>query len=75
MELGNKYLVSCILHMYRILCPPATAFHHADESDAVGGRSEVQDLSREGLFDIHQDHPRSATSPWLLQDTQGVHFG
>ena len=25
-------------------------------------------------FDIHQDHPRSVTSPQLLQDTQGCQF-
>ena len=36
--------------------------------------SEVPDLSREGPFDIHQDHPRSVASPWLLQDTQGCPF-
>ena len=36
--------------------------------------SEVPDLSREGPFDIHQDHPRSVAFPWLLQDTQGCPF-
>ena len=53
---------------------PATASHHGGESDAVGGPSEVPDLSREGPFDIHQDHPRSVASPRLLQDTQGCPF-
>ena len=32
------------------------------------------DLSREGPFDIHQDHPRSVASPRLLQDSQGCPF-
>ena len=40
----------------------------------IGGPSEVPDLSREGPFDIHQDHPRSVASPRLLQDTQGCPF-
>ena len=40
----------------------------------IGGPSEVPDLSREGPFDIHQDHPRSVASPRLLQDTQGCLF-
>ena len=31
-------------------------------------------MSREGPFDIHQDHPRSVASPRLLQDTQGCPF-
>ena len=53
---------------------PATVSHHDGESDAVGGFSEVPDLSREGPFDIHQDHPRSVASPRLLQDTQGCPF-
>ena len=39
-----------------------------------GGSPEVADLSREGPFDIHQDHPRSFGSPQLLQDTQGCRF-
>ena len=51
---------------------PATASHHVGES--VGGHSEVPDLSCEGLFDIHQDHLRSAASLRLLQDTQGCPF-
>ena len=56
---------------------PATASHHDGESDSVGGggRLDVPDLSREGPFDIHQDHPHSTTSLRLLQGTQGVHFG
>ena len=53
---------------------PAAAFHHDGESDAVGGRANVPDLSREGPFDIHQDHPHSGASPSLLQDTQGCPF-
>ena len=44
------------------------------ELDAVRGSSEAADRSREGPFDIHQDHPRSASSPQLLQDTQGCLF-
>ena len=51
---------------------PATASHHDGESDAVGGCLDVPDLSREGPFDIHQDHPYSAASPRLLQGTQGM---
>ena len=31
-------------------------------------------MSREGPFDIHQDHLRSVVSPQLLQDTQGCLF-
>ena len=46
---------------------PATASHH-------DGESEAPDLSREGPFDIHQDNPRSVTSPRLLQDNQGCPF-
>ena len=42
--------------------------------EAVRGSSEVADRSREGPFDIHQDHTRSASSPQLLQDTQGCLF-
>ena len=53
---------------------PATAFRHGDELDTVGGSPEVTDLSREGPFDIHQDHPRSFGSPQLLQDTHGCRF-
>ena len=53
---------------------PATASRHGGELDAVGGSSDVLDLSREGPFDIHQDHPRSVASPQLLQDTQGCQF-
>ena len=45
---------------------PATASHHDDESDAVGGRLDIPDLSREGPFDIYQDHMQSAASPGLL---------
>ena len=37
--------------------------------DASGGTPEIADHSREGPFDIHQDLPRSVTSPQLLQDT------
>ena len=40
----------------------------------IGGPSEVPDLSREGSFDIHQDHPHSVASPRLWQDTQGCPF-
>ena len=53
---------------------PATASRHGDELDAVGGSLEVTDLSREGPFDIHQDHPCSVGSAQLLQDTQGCRF-
>ena len=53
---------------------PATESHHGGESNAVGGSSEVPDLSREGPFDIHQDRPCSVASPRLLQDTQGCPF-
>ena len=54
---------------------PATASHHGGESNGSwGGSSEVPDLSHEGPFDIHQDHPRSVASPRLLQDTQGCPF-
>ena len=53
---------------------PATASRHGDKLDAVGGSSEFPDLSREGPFDIHQDHPCSVASPQLLQDTQGCQF-
>ena len=42
--------------------------------DASGGTPEIADRSREGPFDIHQDHPRSVNSPQLLQDTQGFVF-
>ena len=31
-------------------------------------------MSREGPFDIHQDHPHSVASPRLLQDNQGCPF-
>ena len=31
-------------------------------------------MSREGPFDIHQDHPHSGASPRLLQGTQGCPF-
>ena len=44
---------------------PATASYHDSESDAVWGRLDVPDLSREGPFDIHQDHPHSGASPQL----------
>ena len=53
---------------------PATVSHHVSESDAVGGRSDVPDLSREGPFDVHRDHPYSSASPRLLQGTQGCTF-
>ena len=52
----------------------ATASGPGVELDAVRGSSEVADRSREGPFDIHQDHPHSASSPQLLQDTQGCLF-
>ena len=52
----------------------ATASGPGVELDAVRGSSEVADWSREGPFDIHQDHLRSASSPQLLQDTQGCLF-
>ena len=52
----------------------ATASRPGVELDAVGRSSEVADWSREGLFDIHQDHPHSVASPQLLQDTQGCLF-
>ena len=52
----------------------ATASGPGVELDAVRGSSEVADRSREGPFDIHQDHTRSASSPQLLQDTQGCLF-
>ena len=42
--------------------------------DASGGTPEIADRSRERPFDIHQDHPRSVTSPQLLQNTQGCLF-
>ena len=53
---------------------PAGASPHVGESDADGGRSGVPDLSREGLFDVHQDRPHSGASPRLLQGTQGCPF-
>ena len=40
----------------------------------MGGRSDVPDLSREGPFDVHRDHPHSSASPRLLQGTQGCTF-
>ena len=46
----------------------------APELDAVRGSSEVADWSREGPFDIHQDHPRFVSSPQFLQDIQGCLF-
>ena len=48
-------------------CPEA-ASRHGDELDTVA------DLSREGPFDIHQDHTCSVASPQLMQDTQGCLF-
>ena len=54
--------------------PQATASRPGVGLDAVGGSSEVADRSREGLFDIHQVHPRYVASPQLLQDTQGCLF-
>ena len=47
-------------------CPEA-ASRHGDELDAVGGSSEIADLTREGPFDIHQDHPRSVTSSYDVE--------
>ena len=52
----------------------ATASRPGVELDAVGGSSEVADWSREGPYDIHQDHPHFVASPQLLQDTQGCPF-
>ena len=52
----------------------AAASRHGGELDAVGGSSEAPNLSREGPFDIHQDHPHSVASPQLLQDTQRCQF-
>ena len=52
----------------------AAASHQDGESDAAGGHSDVHDLSREGPFHIHQDHPHSGDSPRLLQGTQGCPF-
>ena len=40
----------------------------------LGGTRDVHDLSREGLFDIHEDHLHSGASPRLLQGTQGCPF-
>ena len=53
---------------------PATTSPHDGESDAVWGRLDVPDVSREGPFDIHQGHPNSDASPRLLQGTQGCPF-
>ena len=53
---------------------PATASHHDGELDAVREPVNIPDLSREGLFDIHQGHPHSGASPELRQDTQGCPF-
>ena len=52
----------------------ATASHPRMELGVVGESPEVADRSREGPFDIHQDHSRSVASPRLLQDTQGCLF-
>ena len=41
---------------------------------ASGGTPDITDRSREGPFDIHHDRQRSATSPQLLQETQGCLF-
>ena len=49
---------------------PATASHHRR---SWGGPRKSY-LSREGPFDIHQDHPRSVASPRLLQDNQRCPF-
>ena len=54
--------------------PQATASGPGVGLDAVGGSLEIANRSREGPFDIHQDHPRSDASPQLLQDTQGCLF-
>ena len=42
--------------------------------DASGGTPDITDRPREGQFDIHHDRQRSATSPQLLQYTQGCLF-
>ena len=52
----------------------ATASGPGVELDAVRGSSEVADWSKKRPFDIHQDHPRSVSSPQLLQDTHGCLF-
>ena len=44
----------------------ATASRPGMELGVVGESPEVADRSREGPFDIHQDHSRSVASPWLL---------
>ena len=41
---------------------------------ASGGTPDITDRPREGPFDIHHDRQRSATSPQLLQETQGCLF-
>ena len=40
----------------------------------MGGRSGIPDLSREGPFDVHQDHPHSGASPRILDGMQGCQF-
>ena len=41
---------------------------------ASGGTPDITDRPREGPFDVHHDRQRSATSPQLLQETQGCLF-
>ena len=53
---------------------PVTASHHDGKLYAVRELVNVPDLSREGLFDIHQGHHHSGTSPRLRQDTLGCPF-
>ena len=76
-EAGQSFTgdpAGCLFPALPLIPRPATASHHGGELDAVGGPSEVPDLSREGPFDIHQDHPHCVASPRLLQDTQGCPF-
>ena len=78
LEAGPSFTAGCLFPAVPLTPRPATASHHDGESnDKIEydwGPSEVPDLSREGPFDIHQDHPRSVASPRLLQDTQGCPF-
>ena len=53
---------------------PGEETQNGMELGVVVESSEVADRSREGPFDIHQDHSRSVASPHLLQDTQGCLF-
>ena len=41
---------------------------------ASGGPPDITDRPREGPFDVHHDRQCSATSPQLLQETQGCLF-